>query len=77
METIEVRMKSTKKGSVDGIRVEEHLAGSTYVLPHSLASTYINEGWAEEVKKEQKKQAKNNEEPKKSSKQKKEKGDIE
>jgi len=47
---MKIKMLTTKKGSTDGITVNEYKAGEIYEIPTGLASIFLCEGWAEEVK---------------------------
>jgi len=40
---LEVKMKETKKGSPDGVRVSTYEKGKTYTLPISLARVFVKE----------------------------------
>ena len=50
MRPIKIRMLRTKKGSPDGIRINEYQEGEVYELSGSLATVFLGEGWAEEIK---------------------------
>lgn len=48
---MQVKMKSTQKGSPDGITVHTYEKGEVYDLPDSLAEVFLEEGWAEKPRK--------------------------
>lgn len=48
---MQVKMKSTQKGSPDGITVNTYEKGEVYDLPDSLAVVFLEEGWAEKPRK--------------------------
>ena len=48
--SMKVRMKETKKGSPDGVEVNEYKKGRTYDLPDRLAGAFVRAGWATVVK---------------------------
>lgn len=50
MTPVKIKMLVTHKGSPDGITVNEYKAGEIYEIPTGLASIFLCEGWAEEVK---------------------------
>lgn len=49
-ESMKIRMLETKKGSPDGIRINEYEIGKKYDIPKSLAEAFLRAGWAEEDK---------------------------
>ena len=48
---MKVKMKSTRYGSADGVRVDEYKKGETYDVRETLASIFLKEGWAVKVDK--------------------------
>ena len=48
---MKVKMKHTRYGSADGMRVDEYKKGETYDVRESLASIFLKEGWAVKVDK--------------------------
>jgi len=48
---MKLKMKSTRYGSADGMRVDEYKKGETYNVRESLASIFLQEGWAVKVDK--------------------------
>ncbi len=46
---MQVRMKSTRLGSPDGIKTVRYMVGQSYTLPDSLGQSFIEEGWAEAI----------------------------
>lgn len=44
-----IKMKSTRYGSADGVQVEEYKKGETYNVRETLATIFLEEGWAVEV----------------------------
>jgi hypothetical protein len=48
---MKLKMKHTRYGSSDGIRVDEYKKGETYDVRESLASIFLKEGWAVKVDK--------------------------
>lgn len=47
---MKVKMKETKKGSPDGIRVIEYQKGKTYDLPEELAEPWVDQDVAAAVR---------------------------
>ena len=43
---MKIKMKSTRYGSADGMRVEEYKKGETYNVCETLAAIFLEEGWA-------------------------------
>ena len=52
-----IKMKSTRYGSADSVRVDEYKKGETYDVGETLASIFLREGWAVNVCKKRKKDA--------------------
>ena len=44
-----IKMKHTRYGSADGMRVDEYKKGRTYNVRESLAAIFLKEGWAVRV----------------------------
>jgi len=47
---MKIRMKDTKKGSPDGVLVNEYQKRRIYDLPDRLADAFVRAGWASIVK---------------------------
>ena len=45
-EFMKIKMKYTRYGSADGMRVDEYKKGETYDVRESLARIFLKEGWA-------------------------------
>jgi len=48
---MKIKMKSTRYGSADGVRVDEYKNDETYDVRESLAAIFLKEGWAVKVEK--------------------------
>jgi len=48
---MKIKMKRTRYGSADGMRVDEYKQGETYDVRESLADIFLKEGWAVKVEK--------------------------
>jgi len=48
---MKIKMKRTRYGSADGMRVDEYRQGETYDVRESLADIFLKEGWAVTVEK--------------------------
>lgn len=48
---MKLKMKRTSYGSPDGVLVEEYKKGETYEVRQSLATIFLQEGWAVKVAK--------------------------
>ena len=48
---MKIKMKATRYGSADGMRVDEYKKGGTYDVRESLAMIFLKEGWAVKVDK--------------------------
>jgi len=48
---MKIKMKRTRYGSADGMRVDEYKQGETYDVRESLADIFLKEGWAVTVEK--------------------------
>jgi hypothetical protein len=48
---MKIKMKSTRYGSADGVRVDEYKKDETYDVRESLAAIFLKEGWAVKVDK--------------------------
>ena len=46
---MKVKMKATRYGSPDGMRVDEYKKGETYDMRDALAAIFLEEGWAVKV----------------------------
>jgi hypothetical protein len=46
---MKIKMKHTRYGSADGVRVDEYKKGDTYEVRESLAAIFLKEGWAVRV----------------------------
>jgi len=46
---MKIKMKATRYGSADGMRVDEYKKGEIYDVRESLATIFLKEGWAVKV----------------------------
>jgi hypothetical protein len=46
---MKIKMKHTRYGSPDGVRVDEYKKGETYDIRETLATIFLKEGWAVKV----------------------------